>query len=268
MNDITIYDKINDPIDAVERLGHAFANSGMFGCKTAGAGATLALACMCEKKNPIDICRTYHLIDNKLSMRSDAMLAEFKTRGGKCKWINIGDDGKEASAEWEFDGQKMTIRYTIDDAKRAGLVKPGSGWMKDPGAMLRARCTSKAIRILAPEIVAGVYAPEEITDEKSVPAPLFVKQAAEKTEKEITTTVVDTEPAVEEEAAPPSWNKTAELENRLSDHEDAVNLWLIQKNLIPANGSFRDVTNELASQILDRTDAFLAKVQADMEGVK
>jgi hypothetical protein len=96
------------------------------------------------------------------------MLAKFRAAGGKAKWSNLGDDGKFAEAVFSYDGQELKIRYSIEDARKAvgekKLVDPDSNWAKDCGAMLRARCITKAVRILAPEIIAGIYTPEELDD--------------------------------------------------------------------------------------------------------
>ncbi len=138
--------------------------SGMFGCSNEAQGRVLALACIAENKNPIELARVYHIIDKRLSMRADAMLAEFRKMGGKVIWTATGDDGVAAKAKFTFEGVETEIGFTIDDAKRAKLIRAGGNWEKDPGAMLRARTTSKAIRMLCPEIVAGYYTPEEIED--------------------------------------------------------------------------------------------------------
>jgi len=98
-------------------------------------------------------------------MRADAMHAKFRQAGGKVEWRETGDDGKRASAAFSFGGQTLELSFSIDDAARMigdKLKKPGSNWQKDPGAMLRARLISKALRIIAPEIVAGIYTPDEI----------------------------------------------------------------------------------------------------------
>ncbi len=169
-NEIAVYDRVQNPMEFVEKMGTSMAQSGMFGCKNVQQGMVLAMACLTEKKNPIELARTYHIIDGQLSMRADAMLAEFRNRGGKCRWLNIGDDGQEARAIFTFDEQELEVAFTIGDARKMELVRQKSNWVKNPGAMLRARCTSKAVRILAPEIVAGVYAPEELGDGEGVRA--------------------------------------------------------------------------------------------------
>lgn len=169
----SVYDQIADPLAFVTQIGQVFWKAGACGCDTEAKGQLLALVCLTERKNPFEIDRTYHLIDGKLSMRADAMLAEFRARGGKHKWIKDGSDGTEAVLELTFDGQSITSPFTIEDAKRAKLLKedkPNSNWMKDPASMLRARCISRGVRMVAPEIVAGTYTPEEVEEFDDAPA--------------------------------------------------------------------------------------------------
>jgi hypothetical protein len=152
-----------DPLAAVKQLGIMFAKAGMAGCDRVEQGEFLALACMAERKSPFDIVRTYHIVDGKLSMRADAMLARFREAGGKVKWEQFDD--KAAVGAWSIDGNETRISYTIEEAQKADLTtSKNPNWKRRPDAMLRARCISKAVRMLAPEVVAGVYTPEEISD--------------------------------------------------------------------------------------------------------
>jgi hypothetical protein len=160
----SFYDRISDPMTAMVKMGEFLATSGLFGCEKKEQGIVLALACMCERKNPLEIARTYHIIEGKLSMKADAMLAAYRVKGGKLKWLQADD--KAAIAEFTFEGSTITISYTEDDAKAAGYIpaKPTSGWNKNRAAMLRARLSSKAVRMLCPEVNAGIYTPEEVAD--------------------------------------------------------------------------------------------------------
>jgi len=163
-NAIVLYDKIENPVTAIDLLGDTFAKSGMFGCEKKEQGMILAMQCLSERISPLDLARKYHIIQGKLSMRSDAMLAEFRTRGGKCIWKKT--DATEATATFIFEGTENEISFTAKDATLAGLLpaKPGSGWAKYPDALLRARLISKAMRMLCPEAVTGVYTEEEVRD--------------------------------------------------------------------------------------------------------
>lgn len=166
MNDLAltanVFDRIANPLEAVTLFGEFIAASNMFGCDNEAQGRVFALACLCERKNPLEIAKTYHLIKGRLTMRADAMLAGFRAAGGRVKWIET--TATNCRALWIYDGNEIEIGFSIEDAKRAELIKSGGGWTKFPDAMLRARCISKAVRMLAPEIVCGTYTPEEAAD--------------------------------------------------------------------------------------------------------
>jgi hypothetical protein len=161
---------------------------------------------MADGITPLDFIRKYHIIEGRPSMRADAMTAEFRRRGGKVRWLQLGDSGT-AEAEFEFEGQTLRMAFTLDDARKLlgkgkdgkdRIDKPGGNWEKDPGAMLRARLTSKAIRILAPEIVAGVYTPEEVQDfaDDAAPKPAAARKAvADKRQAEVAEAVAAVAPA-------------------------------------------------------------------------
>ena len=149
-------------------VGEAIAKSGMFGVNNASAGLVVAATCHSQGISLLEFSRTYHIINNKPSMRADAMLAEFRKRGGKYV---ISENGIErASAEFEFEGQKFSGVYTMEDARRSGdcFEKDGKtlkhNWQHRAENMLWARMVSRTVRLLCPEIVAGIYTPEEVED--------------------------------------------------------------------------------------------------------
>lgn len=160
---ITAYDAV-DTADFAKTLGEWITKSGLFGCSNLEQGQILAVQCIAEKKTPLDLARLYHIIGGKLTLRADAMLGLFRERGGKVKWITYTIDA--ATAVFSIDGLETEISYTKIDAERALLLpaRAGSQWAKYPQEMLRARLISKAIRMVAPEVCAGVYTPEEIAD--------------------------------------------------------------------------------------------------------
>ena len=88
------------------------------------------------------------------------MLALFCEKGGKHRILKYEEDICEIEFEWK--GQKVVWRWTIEDARRAGLVRPNSGWQKYPKDMLFARCVSSALRKICPELFHGLYTPEEM----------------------------------------------------------------------------------------------------------
>lgn len=166
--EIQLYSKLSDPLDAIDRMGEYFAKSGMFGCTRLEQGKVLAMICLTMHKTPVDVLATYHIIEGQLSKKALACLAELRARGGKHKWINPGFDGKAATGQFSYEGETIEVTFTIEDAERQGLVKPRSNWQKTPANMLRARCITTAIGMLAPEIFSG--SADDI-DDSAVPTP-------------------------------------------------------------------------------------------------
>lgn len=164
MSTASLWDRLEDPLKFIGMLGETFAKSTMFGCQNEEQGRVFALHCALTGQSPLEVMQTYHLIDGKLSKRFEAMLAEFNEAGGTHQWIKDGSDGKEASCRFIMGVNDVTVTYTIDDAERAGLVKPKSGWVKNPANMLRARVASNGVTMVYPKARVGVYTPEEIED--------------------------------------------------------------------------------------------------------
>ena len=240
------YSRIGTSLEAVKELGSWIARSGVFNCQKDEQGNMIALECLATRKTPFDFKREFHLVNGSLTMRSDAMLAGYRTRGGKVIWKQF--DSTAAIGVWKYDGNECEIGFTSEDAKIAGLLpaKPGSGWQKDPSAMLRARCISKAIRMLAPEVVAGLYSPEEAADlaTPSTPAPTATtRQTVNVTPFDINTML-------------------SNLEKILEPHSEAANAFLLSKNLIKEGQNFRDVSTKVANMIIADANGFITKATA------
>lgn len=164
------YDRIADPMSFVAKFGDAMYASKMFGCNNAEQGRVLAMVCLCERKTPTEIIRTYHLMGGKLQMKADAMLAEFRKLGGKHTILQR--DADVASVRLELNGDAHAFTFTFQDAAKEPFVRSKDGKsLKDNWAtprarmqMLWARVVSDGVRAMAPEVNAGYYTPEEVAD--------------------------------------------------------------------------------------------------------
>lgn len=58
--------------------------------------------------------------------------------------------------------------YSIDDARRAGLAKPGGGYDKHPSDMLFARAFSRLARRVFADIISGSYIEGELSDSEYI----------------------------------------------------------------------------------------------------
>lgn len=55
-----------------------------------------------------------------------------------------------------------SVTVTMDDAQRAGLIKPGSGWEKWPANMLRWRAVGFCADVVFPDIIGGMKRTDEL----------------------------------------------------------------------------------------------------------
>lgn len=111
---------------------------------------------------PMTALRTINVIEGKVSLSAEVQLALMKRAGIRHKWASATD--QEAVLVLERPGEEPhTQRYTIDEAKRAGLAGK-QNWQKHPAAMLRARCVSAAATAYAPDVLGGVYVPDELEE--------------------------------------------------------------------------------------------------------
>jgi hypothetical protein len=148
-------------IDAVREYGKIISRSGFFGCKTDEQGQALVLMAFSEGLPIGKYQERFHVVGTRLTMKADFMRSEFRRLGGDYRWINRGEDGQLAVLWVSYKGNEFEVEYSIDDAKREGLVKAGGNWILRPGDMLRARVATKAIRIVCPEVLSGMMSDEE-----------------------------------------------------------------------------------------------------------
>ena len=60
------------------------------------------------------------------------------------------------------NGFSYTVTYTMEDAKLADLVKPGSGWAKYPANMLRWRSIGYCADVVFPDVIGGLKRADEL----------------------------------------------------------------------------------------------------------
>lgn len=163
---------INTPED-VMYYGTIIARSGMFEARTNEAGAVIAMMCAGEDMSLSEFQRTYHIIDGKLTIKADVMLAKFLQLGGHYDVIERSDTAAEIVLNRE-GAKAVTFRLTFDEVKKAGYCYGKDGktlsrnWAVRPKNMLWARVVSDAVRVMDPRVNAGIYTAEEMSDEPEV----------------------------------------------------------------------------------------------------
>lgn len=205
-------------ISDIASIGEMIARSGMYGVNNPAAGFVVAATCHQEGITLFDYYRTYHTIECKPSMKYDAMLARFRALGGSHRIIertsdraiielNIGTETYTESLSWD-EAKKEPYPYKTDGK----TLKKNWATPRARRQMLWARVVSEAIRTLRPEIVAGIYTPEETQDFIDVtPEPTEPRRATSSKATEIMnaiesqpeTTVIDVTPESISDAAEP-----------------------------------------------------------------
>ena len=147
----------------MQSMAEAIAKSGLFGMKDTNSVLALMAVAQAEGLHPATAARDFHIIQGRPALKADAMLARFQNAGGKVDWT-VYTDEVVTGVFTHPNGGSLSVTWTIEQANKIGLVKPGSGWQKFPRAMLRSRCISEGIRSVFPGSVTGFYSPEEVQD--------------------------------------------------------------------------------------------------------
>ena len=159
---LELYDKMSDPMEAIKTLGAAIFKSGMFGCTKTEQGEVLAMQCLAERKPPLEIAKTYHFINGKLSIKSDALLGKFLIAGGSVQWGER--TATKVVGTFSKGGSSVVITATMDEFIANGVATGNNKetWRKYPRQMLTARAISEGVRLVGPDCCFGLYTAEEM----------------------------------------------------------------------------------------------------------
>ena len=148
----------------LERYAVAVAKSNLYGLNpdqalvVAMAGRDLGLSYP-------QAVRAFHIIKGKPVMSADGMVAVCLGKPEVCEYFRtVESTDAVCTVETKRRGnpEPRKMSYTIDMAKRAGLNT--DNWKSRPDAMLRARAKTALARDVYPDLLLGIYAPEEMDD--------------------------------------------------------------------------------------------------------
>ena len=107
--------------------------------------------------------RAFHIVSGKPVLSADAIRA-LVLRSGAAKYFRCVERTNERATfvTKRGDDPEVSLSFSMDDARMADLVKPGSGWAKHPADMLIARASAKLARLVYADIVMGLYEPSEV----------------------------------------------------------------------------------------------------------
>lgn len=151
---------------AIKLAGHLHA-SRLFGAygspqgvfSTIIAGRELGMDAMAS-------LRAFHIIDNKPTL-SAGVIAAMVLKSGRAEYFRCTErTAEKATFVTKRKGDpEMSLTFTIDEAKAAWSKDEkawkASGWGRNPADMNVARASSKLARLVYPDVVFNLYAPEE-----------------------------------------------------------------------------------------------------------
>jgi hypothetical protein len=151
------------PVSDMTVMADSIVKSGFYGFKTKEQVMAVMLVAQAENKHPASVVQEYDIIQGKPALKSQAILARFQLSGGSVQWDEVTP--KKVKGTFKHpQGGSLTVEWTIEMAKQAGIYREGSGWSKYPEDMLRARVISRAVRSIYPACILGHYATEEVMD--------------------------------------------------------------------------------------------------------
>lgn len=105
------------------------------------------------------------MIEGKAALKPQGALALLhKSRNFDIK-IEDQKDGCTVWMKRRDTGFHYTATFTLDDAKRAGVVKAGGAYTTYPAEMFRARAIARCARVVGPDVLAGLYLTAELASE-------------------------------------------------------------------------------------------------------
>lgn len=110
-----------------------------------------------------------HVVEDKPSISPKCMMALIHgSNMVDVKITRLPEDkaqpliGYECWMKRKSSGFEHTARFTLDDAKRAGLVKPRSAWESYPENLCMWRAVGFCADVVCPDLGGGMYRPEEL----------------------------------------------------------------------------------------------------------
>ena len=158
----------NEQVSSLERIATIIAKSGMGGFKTPEQATVAMLLALAEGIPLGRVIHEYHVINGRLSLRSECMLARFQKAGGTIQYIDRGPACVTVCASHPKGGS-LTVSWTMTRAREAGLTSNPT-WQKHPTAMLSARATAEAVRAVYPACLSGIITEEEAVEITTPPA--------------------------------------------------------------------------------------------------
>lgn len=168
--------QVTDEVDLLRNLGYwlSLVESGKTSEKELGAAGALRFYFARELGLPPLAAAEVSVIKGRLVLGSK-LLRALAARHGYRVVRDPLSDGASCTAVLVETGTGLEVgraTFTIDQAKKAGLVKPNSAWENYPDRMLWARASKFVLDDYAPEVTLGIWTDEEARGIVGEPEPV------------------------------------------------------------------------------------------------
>jgi transposase-like protein len=103
-----------------------------------------------------------NIIQGKVEISARMMNALIRKSGHHMSVKESTDTSCTIHGRRNDNSDTLTVSYTLAEAQKAGLVKPGGGWVKNPKDMCFARALSRLARQLFSDVIGIGYVEGEI----------------------------------------------------------------------------------------------------------
>ena len=110
-----------------------------------------------------------NIIQGKVEISPRLMNTMIRKAGHKLEILECSETSCKIKGTRHDTKEEYTCGFTIDEAKKAGLVRSGGGWEKYASDMLFARCLSRLARRLFADVISSAYVEGEISGAETEP---------------------------------------------------------------------------------------------------
>lgn len=163
-NPVTTIADLADNLTTKKELAQIFIKSGLIPNQLNTPEKVLVAMFKCQELGlpPLEGMAGMAVINGKVTLQGNLILAMIN-RSGKAKQISVKDSETKCEVTMSRRDYEntYTFSFTLDDAKKANLTNK-QVWKEYQKTMLKWRAVSGCARVVFPDIIGGLYTPEEM----------------------------------------------------------------------------------------------------------
>lgn len=158
----------NDEMTTYQVMAKTAAQSQLY-AKIGGEAGLLSIMLMARELGipPMQALMGMSMIQGKVEVSPRLMNMMIRKAGHKISILECSETLCKIAGTRSDTKEGYTCSFTLDEAKKAGLVRSGGGWEKYPSDMLFARCLSRLARRLFADVISSAYVEGEISGSES-----------------------------------------------------------------------------------------------------